>query len=90
VVGNLGADGLASRVRAGQTVVDIGDQFGPKRGRPMPRMRVLIRPAVWIVYVVIVFEILFMISPFALHFYAAYGPMLFTTLTAACCYSPTR
>jgi protein-S-isoprenylcysteine O-methyltransferase Ste14 len=42
----------------------------------MPRMRVLIRPAVWIVYVVIVFEILFMISPFALHFYAAYGPML--------------
>jgi len=39
-------------------------------------MRVLIRPAVWIVYVVIVFEILFMISPFVLHFYAAYGPML--------------
>jgi hypothetical protein len=25
---------------------------------------------------VIVFEILFMISPFALHFYAAYGPVL--------------
>jgi protein-S-isoprenylcysteine O-methyltransferase Ste14 len=42
----------------------------------MPRMTVLMRPAVWIVYVVIVFEILFMISPFALHFYAAYGPML--------------
>jgi len=42
----------------------------------MPRMKVLIRPAVWIVYVVIVFEILFMISPFAFHFYAAYGPML--------------
>ena len=42
----------------------------------MPHMRVLTRPAVWIVYVVIVFEILFMISPFALHFYAAYGPML--------------
>jgi protein-S-isoprenylcysteine O-methyltransferase Ste14 len=39
-------------------------------------MTVLIRPAVWIVYVIIVFEILFMISPFALHFYAAYGPML--------------
>lgn len=42
----------------------------------MPRMTGLIRPAFWIVYVVIVFEILFMISPFALHFYAAYGPML--------------
>src|SRR6266511_2093132 len=37
---------------------------------------ILFRPAVWIVYIVIVFEILFMISPFALHFYAAYGPML--------------
>src|SRR5262249_53170406 len=47
-----------------------------KRGRPMPRMRVLIRPAVGTGYVVIVVEILFMISPFALHFYAAYGPML--------------
>jgi protein-S-isoprenylcysteine O-methyltransferase Ste14 len=34
------------------------------------------RPAVWAFYVVIVFEILFMISPFALHFYAAYGPVL--------------
>jgi protein-S-isoprenylcysteine O-methyltransferase Ste14 len=42
----------------------------------MPRMTVLIRPAVLIVYVIIVFEILFMISPFALHFYAAYGPTL--------------
>src|SRR6185295_7291496 len=35
-----------------------------------------IRPAAWIFYVVIVFEILFMISPLALHFYAVYGPML--------------
>jgi protein-S-isoprenylcysteine O-methyltransferase Ste14 len=35
-----------------------------------------IRPAAWAFYVVIVFEILFMISPFALHFYAAYGPVL--------------
>src|SRR5262245_47025979 len=57
----------------------LGGEMGRvrlKRGQPMPRMRVLMRPAVWIVYVVIVFEILFMISPFALHFYAAYGPML--------------
>src|SRR5262245_50920309 len=42
----------------------------------MPRMTVLIRPAFWIVYVVIVVDILCMIRPFALHFYAAYGPML--------------
>ncbi len=42
----------------------------------MARLSDLIRPAAWIVYVVIVFEILFMISPFAIHFYAAYGPTL--------------
>jgi protein-S-isoprenylcysteine O-methyltransferase Ste14 len=36
----------------------------------------LVRPAAWAFYVLIVFEILFMISPFALHFYAAYGPTL--------------
>src|SRR5262245_15059540 len=54
-----------------------GQKIEPKKeGRPMPRMTTLIRPAASIVYVVIVFEILFMISPFALHFYAAYGPML--------------
>jgi protein-S-isoprenylcysteine O-methyltransferase Ste14 len=33
-------------------------------------------PAAWIFYVVIVFEILYMISPFALYFYSAYGPWL--------------
>ena len=33
----------------------------------------VIKPAVWIVYVVIVFEILFMISPFAIHFHLAPG-----------------
>ncbi len=42
----------------------------------MTRMRNLIKPAAWIVYVVIVFEILFMISPFAIYFYSAYGPTL--------------
>src|SRR5262245_61518212 len=36
----------------------------------------LLRPAAWAFYIVIVCEILFMISPFALHFYAAYGPAL--------------
>jgi len=33
-------------------------------------------PAAWIFYLVIVFEILYMISPFALYFYSAYGPWL--------------
>ncbi len=34
------------------------------------------KPAVWLVYVVIVFEILFMISPFALYYYSAYAHFL--------------
>ena len=34
------------------------------------------KPAVWLVYVVVVFEILFMISPFALYYYSAYAPFL--------------
>lgn len=34
------------------------------------------KPAVWLAYVVIVFEILFMISPFALYYYSAYAPLL--------------
>ncbi len=34
------------------------------------------KPAVWVVYVVIVFEILFMISPFALYYYSAYAHFL--------------
>jgi protein-S-isoprenylcysteine O-methyltransferase Ste14 len=37
---------------------------------------VIVVPTVWIFYVAIVFEILFMISPFALYYYAAYGPSL--------------
>lgn len=36
----------------------------------------LIRPAAWAFYVVLVFEILFMISPAALFFYSVYGPVL--------------
>ncbi len=41
-----------------------------------PDMAVIVVPAVWIVYVAAVFEILFMISPFALYYYTAYGPAL--------------
>src|SRR5207247_3457193 len=41
-----------------------------------PDVAVIVVPAVWIVYVATVFEILFMISPFALYYYAAYGPSL--------------
>ena len=36
----------------------------------------IVVPAVWVAYVGIVFEILFMISPFALYYYAGYGPSL--------------
>ena len=33
-------------------------------------------PVAWSIYVVVVLEFLFMISPFALYFYSAYGPAL--------------
>lgn len=42
----------------------------------MPSLRRILKPAAWAFYVIFVFEILFMISPFALHFYSAYGPAL--------------
>ena len=42
----------------------------------MPRWKQLLTPALWIFYVAIVLEILFMISPFALYFYSLYGPTL--------------
>jgi class 3 adenylate cyclase/protein-S-isoprenylcysteine O-methyltransferase Ste14 len=41
-----------------------------------PDIAVLVVPAAWVLYVAIVFEILFMISPFALYYYSAYGPSL--------------
>jgi len=37
---------------------------------------VLVVPAAWVLYVAIVFEILFMTSPFGLYYYSAYGPSL--------------
>ena len=43
---------------------------------PGGRAERFIRPAAWAFYIVIEFEIIFMISPFALHFYAAYAPVL--------------
>lgn len=42
----------------------------------MPRMKKSSWLATTLVYAVIVFEILYMISPFALHFYSVYGPAL--------------
>jgi protein-S-isoprenylcysteine O-methyltransferase Ste14 len=42
----------------------------------MSSKRRLLTPAVWVFYIVIVLEFLFMISPIALHFYASYGPVL--------------
>ncbi|MCP4205383.1 MAG: isoprenylcysteine carboxylmethyltransferase family protein [bacterium] len=42
----------------------------------MTRKSNYLKPAVWGFYIVVVLEFLFMISPFALHFYSAYGPAL--------------
>jgi protein-S-isoprenylcysteine O-methyltransferase Ste14 len=42
----------------------------------MMNRKKILAPATWFFYLVIVCEILFMISPFALHFYSAYGPTL--------------
>jgi class 3 adenylate cyclase len=61
--------GAAARVRRDEARVLPG-----LSGRP--GLAVLVAPAVWLVYVAIVFEILFMISPFALYYYSAYGPSL--------------
>jgi hypothetical protein len=36
----------------------------------MPDLERILKPSFWAVYAIIVFEILFMISPFALHFYS--------------------
>lgn len=35
-----------------------------------------LKPALWAFYFIVVLEFLFMISPLALHFYSAYGPVL--------------
>ena len=52
------------RTRAGKTKDD-------GKERTMTRWRKLLTPAVWVFYVAIVLEILFMISPFALYFYSS-------------------
>jgi protein-S-isoprenylcysteine O-methyltransferase Ste14 len=39
-------------------------------------VRTILKPSVWAFYAIFVLEILFMISPFALYFYALYGPVL--------------
>jgi hypothetical protein len=39
----------------------------------MTRLNRALVPAVWLFYVAIVFEILYMVSPFALYYYSAYG-----------------
>ena len=41
-----------------------------------PSLRTILKPSVWVFYAIFVLEILFMISPFALYFYALYGPVL--------------
>ena len=42
----------------------------------MTTARQVARPAVWLLYLAIVFEFIFMITPFALYFYSAYRPAL--------------
>jgi class 3 adenylate cyclase/protein-S-isoprenylcysteine O-methyltransferase Ste14 len=41
-----------------------------------PDIAIFVVPAAWVLYVAIVLEILFMISPFGLYYYSAYGPSL--------------
>ena len=41
-----------------------------------PDITVLVMPTAWVLYLVVVCEILFMASPFALYYYTAYGPSL--------------
>ncbi len=45
-------------------------------GLPGSGVAVFVFPTVWVFYVAVVLEILFMISPFALYYYSAYGPSL--------------
>ena len=42
----------------------------------MTKLRRFVTPTAWVFFLLIVFEILYMISPFALYFYSAYGPTL--------------
>lgn len=64
---------VAARVPHGSTAAWAAP--APPRGSGRGGRR-LLKPAVWAFYAVFALEILFMISPFALHFYAAYGPTL--------------
>ncbi|MER3446678.1 MAG: hypothetical protein C4291_07440 [Candidatus Dadabacteria bacterium] len=45
-------------------------------GERITGIKRILRPAAWFFYLVVVCEILFMISPFALYFYSVYGPTL--------------
>jgi len=42
----------------------------------MPSLKRMVKPSLWALNLIIVFEILFMISPLALYFYSLYGPVL--------------
>jgi Putative protein-S-isoprenylcysteine methyltransferase len=42
----------------------------------MPSFEQVLKSSAWVLYAIIVFEILFMISPIALYFYSVYGPVL--------------
>jgi protein-S-isoprenylcysteine O-methyltransferase Ste14 len=73
--GNIrGHDIDSQSVRRGSSERPHGRAGG--QAPPMTALKSLLRPAAWAFYAVFVLEILFMISPAALHFYAAYGPVL--------------
>jgi protein-S-isoprenylcysteine O-methyltransferase Ste14 len=42
----------------------------------MMTLKRMLAPAAWLFYLVLVFEILYMISPFAFYYYSSYGPVL--------------
>jgi protein-S-isoprenylcysteine O-methyltransferase Ste14 len=42
----------------------------------MDALKRMLAPAAWLFYLVLVFEILYMISPFAFYYYSSYGPVL--------------
>jgi len=42
----------------------------------IPTPKRMVKPSLWALNLIIVFEILFMISPLALYFYSLYGPLL--------------
>jgi len=67
---------MKSAEPAGEAAIPGADTLTIPGLSGRPDVAVLVVPAVWVLYLTVVFEILFMISPFALYYYSAYGPSL--------------